>query len=139
MAHSDIDNVVALDRKIGKGKSSITYRDMVATGAEFKRLDLSFVAETEGQVIGFVLARLAYVGIPFTEVCIIHGILVDPNYQRTGIGNRLINSLMAHCYIEGINLLRALVPQYDDELHRFVQQLGFHPSHIINYDKTLDG
>lgn len=137
MARSDIDGVLALERKIGKGQSRITYRDMRTTDPEGP-LDLSFVSETEGQVIGFILARLAYVGIPFTEVCFIHGIVVDPDYQRSGIGNRLISSLVEHCHAEGINMLRALVPEYDDELHRFVQQLGFRPSKIINYDKTFD-
>ncbi|HEY86697.1 MAG TPA: GNAT family N-acetyltransferase [Dehalococcoidia bacterium] len=138
MARSDIDGVLALERKIGKGQSRITYRDMRTTTDPEGPLDLSFVSETEGQVIGFILARLAYVGIPFTEVCFIHGIVVDPDYQRSGIGNRLINSLVEHCYAEGINMLRALVPEHDDELRRFVQQLGFRPSNIINYDKSFN-
>jgi len=137
MTRGDILDVVDLDRKISKGRSRITYRDLVSTDPEGP-LDLSFVSETEGKVIGFILARLAYLGIPFTEVCIIHGILVDPDYQRSGVGSRLVSALLGHCHTEGIYTVRALVAEYDNELRKFALQLGFRPSTIVNYDKPLD-
>jgi predicted N-acetyltransferase YhbS len=137
MTRGDIDDIVGLDRKIGKGQSRVTYRDLVSTDPEGP-LDLSFICETEGKIIGFILARLAYLGIPFTEVCIIHGILVDPDYQRSGAGSRLVNALLSHCHTEGIYTVRALIAEYDNELRNFAIQLGFRPSTIINYDKTLD-
>ena len=137
MVRSDIDAVLALDKEIGKGQSRINYRDMAATdpgGA----LDLSFVAEAHGQVVGFILARLAYLYIPFTEVCVIHSIVVDPDYRRHGIGGKLVNELLNHCHVEEINTIRALVNEHDTELRRFVEQLGFRRSTTINYDKTFD-
>ena len=45
-------------------------------------LDLSFVAEVDGKVIGFILARLTYVGVPFIELAVIQGVAIDPDYQR---------------------------------------------------------
>jgi hypothetical protein len=41
---------------------------------------LSFVAEIEEEVIGFVLARLAYLGMPVAEVAVISILVVDPHY-----------------------------------------------------------
>ena len=55
MGRRDIDAVLDIDRKISGGRGLITYRDMVAAdpgGA----LDLSFVAEVDGKVVGFILA-----------------------------------------------------------------------------------
>jgi ribosomal protein S18 acetylase RimI-like enzyme len=137
MTHADILDVVDFDRKIGKGQSRITYRDLASTDPEGP-LDLSFISEIEGKVIGFILARLAYLGIPFAEVCIIHGILVDPDYQRSGVGSKLVSALLSYCRNEGIYTIRALVAEHDNELRKFALQLGFSPSTIVNYDKSLD-
>ncbi|MBM4432794.1 MAG: GNAT family N-acetyltransferase [Chloroflexi bacterium] len=137
MERSDIGAVLALERKIGKGHSRISYKDMVATDLEGP-LDLSFVAESDGQLRGFLLARLAYVGIPLGEVCIIHGIVVDPDYQRHGIGGKLVNALVDHCHAEGINTIRALIEEGNAELRLFAEQMGFRRSKITNYDKTFE-
>jgi GNAT superfamily N-acetyltransferase len=137
MVQSDIHAVLALNRRIGGAQSPITYKDLVATDPG-GQMDLSFVSEAEGRVIGFILARLAYVGIPFTEVCIIHGIVVEPDYQGRGIGSRLVNELLSHCHAEGINKVRALIDEGNTELRRFAESLGFRRSNIINYDKTFE-
>jgi len=137
MVRSDIDAVLALDKKIGGGQSRICYRDMVTTDPGGP-LDSSFVAEADGRVVGFILARLAYLYIPLTEVCVIHGIVVDPDYQRSRIGSRLVNELLSHCHVEEINTIRALVNEHDTKLRSFVEQLGFRRSTILNYDKTFE-
>ena len=137
MARSDIDAVLALDKEIGRGQSRISYRDMVATDPGGP-LDLSFVAEADGRVVGFILARLAYLYIPFAEVCVIQGIVVNPDYQRRGIGSRLVNELLSYCHTEEINTIRAIVHEQNTELRRFVEELGFHRSAILNYDKTFE-
>ena len=136
MKRSDIDAILDLDRKIGEGSSLITYRDLVSTDPGGP-LDLSFVAEAAGRIVGCVLARLAYAGVPFYEVCIVHAIVVDPDYQRHGIGSRLVNELVNHCRDEEIHKIRALVDQSNAELRHFIENLGFHRSNIINYDITL--
>jgi ribosomal-protein-alanine N-acetyltransferase len=136
MMRSDIDSVLAIDQRISGG-GLITYKDMVAVdpgGA----LDLSFVSEAENKVVGFVLARLTYVGVPFIEVAVIQAIVVDPDYQRRGIASRLINTLLSHCHAEGINSIRAIVNEHNADLKRFFQRLGFHRSELVNYTKTFE-
>ena len=136
MTHSDIHAVVALHRKISKGHSPLSYKDIAATDPGGP-LDVSFVAEVGGNVVGFVMSRLVYVMIPFTEVCLLKGLLVDPDYQSRGIGVRLLGKLVGYCQDEGINTIRALVPESNDELQHFVERLGFNRSTIVNYDKTF--
>ncbi|MDH5695992.1 MAG: GNAT family N-acetyltransferase [Dehalococcoidia bacterium] len=137
MLRRDIDAVLALGKKISGGRDLLSYRDMASSdvGGPF---DLSFVYEVDDKMVGFVLARLAYLMIPFTEVCIIHGMVVDPDYQRRGIGNKLLNVVLDYCHAEGINTIRTLVEEGNNELRRFVERLGFRRSHITNYDKTFE-
>ncbi len=137
MSREDIDRVISLDRKFGSGKSSITYRDMAATDPAGP-LDLSFVAELNSNIVGFIIARLAYVYIPFTEICLIHGIVVDPEYQRHRIGSKLVNELLSQCQLEDVYTVRSLVNENDSVLKRFIEGLGFKRSKIINYDKTFE-
>ena len=137
MGRGDIDAVLALDRKISRGRELITYRDMVAVdpgGA----LDLSFVAEVDGKVVGFILARLTYVGVPFIELAVIQAIVVDPDYQRRGIASRLVNALLGHCHAEGINTMRAVIDEHNTELRRFFEHLGFRRSQLVNYARTFE-
>jgi len=137
MGRSDIDAVLAIDKKISRGQGLITYRDMVAVdpgGA----LDLSFVSEVDGQVVGFILARLTYVGVPFIELAVIQAVVVDPDYQRRGIASRLVNALLGHCHAEGVNTIRAVLDERNTELRRFFQRLGFHRSELVNYTRTFE-
>jgi GNAT superfamily N-acetyltransferase len=137
MTRSDIRAVLALDRKFSKARGVLSYSDMVTTDPGGP-LDVSFVAEVGGKIIGFVIARLAYVMIPFTKVCILHSSLVVPDYQNRGIGIRLLGKLVDYCQDEGINTIRALVEEHNDDLIRFVERQGFRRSIVINYDKTIE-
>jgi ribosomal protein S18 acetylase RimI-like enzyme len=137
MTRSDIDAIVALVNKTSSGKTRVTYKELAAYDPGGP-LDLSFVAEAKGQIVGFTVARLEYVYIPLVEVCLIHTIGVDPEYQRRHIGAKLVSELSTHCRLQDINAIRALVREDDDELRSFIEHLGFHPSNMINWDKTFE-
>jgi ribosomal protein S18 acetylase RimI-like enzyme len=134
---SDIDTVLALDRKIGQGKSTISYRDLIVTDPGGP-LDFSFVCEYEGVVAGFILARLHYLGIPLVGTCVIHGIAVDPDRQNLGIGSKLVDKVMDRCYDEGVPTARALIDEGDTDLARLFQRLNFKRSKIINHDADFE-
>ena len=137
MTPADIDSVLALDRKFEKGGSVLSQADLLSLNPGGPA-DLSFVALAGDRLMGFVLARLQYLMVPFTEVCVIQGILVDPDSRGQGIGGRLFSTLIANCRSEHVGLVRALVPQYDEELRRFMQRYGFSPSVIVNFDRKLE-
>lgn len=137
MNENDIDDVLALDRKISEQGSLLTEQDIVASQLGGS-LDLNFVAQIDNNIVGFIMSRLEYLMIPFTEVCIIQGLVTDPAHQGSGIGSRLVASLLDYCHAEGINTIRALVPERDKKLQHFIEVQGFQRSNIINYDKKFD-
>jgi len=55
------------------------------------------------------------VGIPISEVCIIHAIAVSPEYQGHGIGTQLLSQLQSKCENEGAGKIAA------GDIHAYLQ------------------
>ncbi len=136
MEPEDIDSVLAIDRKISGARRAVTYTDLI-TGDLGGVLDLSFVAEVNGQVAGFILARRAYVGEPVTEVGLIQILGVDPDYWRQGIASKLVNVLLDTCQSKKLNAVRIMVNQRDSQLQGLFAHMGFRRGQLIDYTKTL--
>jgi ribosomal protein S18 acetylase RimI-like enzyme len=100
------------------------------------RFDLSLIAAYEGHLVGFILARLIYAGLPLTGVAVIFFIAVKPDYQGNDIGTLLIKTLKNNCKAAGIATVRALVPQHDARISEYFKKAGFNPSTTINLDSS---
>lgn len=138
MVHSDIHEVLVLDRIIrGSRRDIIKYEDIASVNPGTPP-DLSFVAEVDGRMVGFSINRSMYLMVPLTEVCIIHAIFVHPDYQKRGIGSKLIQALLKHCQTEGIGTVRALIPRGNKKLKILFERQGFQRSRIANFDKTFE-
>lgn len=132
MLHDDINSVLTL------GKSSLNYGDLASADPDGP-LAMSFVADTGEKIVGFILARAHFVGIPIREVCVIHAIAVDSEYQKQGVGTQLLSKLEERCDNEGIQIIRMLLPQHDIKLRNYMTSLGFRQSNLINFDKVCGG
>ena len=139
MTHSDIHEVLVLDRVIrGSRRDVIKFEDLASANPGTPP-DISFVAEVEGRIVGFSINRSTYLMVPLTEVCIIHAILVDPDYRGLGIGGKLIEALLNHCQTEGVGMvIRALIPRDNKQLQALFKRKGFQRSHIVNFDKAIE-
>jgi len=136
MEHEDIDSVLAIDRKITGVRRAVTYTELI-TGDLGGVLGLSFVAEVDGVVQGFILARRAYVGEPATEVGLIQILGVDPDYQHQGIATKMVNTLLDTCRSKKLNAVRIMINEHDSQLHGLFEHLGFRRGELIDYTKTL--
>ncbi|MBC8429586.1 MAG: GNAT family N-acetyltransferase [Dehalococcoidia bacterium] len=137
MEPEDIDSILAIDRKITGVRRAITYTDLI-TGDLGGALDLSFVAEANGEVAGFILARRTYVGEPVTEVGLIQILGVDPDYWHQGIASKLVNALLDTCQSKQLNAVRIMVNERDSQLQGLFQRLGFRRGKLIDYTKTFE-
>jgi len=138
MIRNDIHEVLFLDRIVtGQKRDVISYVDITSANPGTAP-DMSFVAEVDGKLVGFSINRSMYLMVPLTEVCIIHAILVHPDYRKLGIGSKLIQALLKHCQTEGIGTVRALITEGNKELQAMFERQGFQCSNIINFDKTFE-
>jgi ribosomal protein S18 acetylase RimI-like enzyme len=133
LVRSDVDPVLGF-----WWSSFIANKEMVASQIGGRR-DLSFVATFEGHLVGFILARIEYLGIPIKAVCVIHAVAVEPKYKGLGIGILLINQLKSACESREIPTMRAFVSEDDKKLMNYFGRLGFHRSDIINLELHCGG
>jgi len=137
MTRSDIHEVLVLDRIIRSSERDVIKYEDLASADPGTPPDLSFVAEIGDRMVGFSINRSMYLMVPLTEVCIIHAILVHPDYRGHGIGRKLIQALVNHCQKEGIDTVRALIPKGNKELQAIFERQDFQRSKIVNFDKTF--
>lgn len=139
MKAGDFDAVVKIDEKVLKSSRPDYYK------LKFERLvqsedyvPTSLVAEEDGKVVGFVTGELfrGEYGID-REKATLDTIGVDPEHQRKGIGEQLINEFMDHLKRLGVQKVNTLVHWNDPQLIRFFSANHFIPSKTINLERIL--
>jgi ribosomal protein S18 acetylase RimI-like enzyme len=136
MEHEDIDSVLVIDRKITGVRRAVTYTELI-TGDLGGVLALSFVAEVDGVVQGFLLARRIYIVAPPSEVGLIQILGVDPDYQRQGIATKMVNALLDTCREKKLSAVRIMINERDSQLVGLFEHLGFRRGELIDYTKSL--
>ncbi len=136
MEPGDIGVIFEIDRRLTGIERAITHADLITQDLG-GTLDLSFVAEVGNQVVGFLLARHAYVGEPVVEAGLIQGLGIDPDYSRQGIATKLVNSLLDRCRSKGPKTVRVVLSERDSRMEGFFSYMGFRRAQLIVYDKIL--
>lgn len=136
MTEDDIDQVVDIDNKITVPERAITYAEPVDSyiGGE---LAVSCVAEVGGEVVGFVLGRIAELRTGAPARALLELIGIDPRWQRHGIGTRLMEGFIQQCKQRGCRLIHVLAYAQDEQLRAFVISIGFSSSGLLDYRREL--
>jgi ribosomal protein S18 acetylase RimI-like enzyme len=114
--------------------ADIPEKDMVASQLRGP-LNLSFIAEYGGILIGFILATQQYAGLPMSGAGVVFLIAVNPDYRKHGIAGMLIDAFEKHCKSKGIETVRAVIPENDSKIIEYFSNAGFRRSNLVNYDK----
>ncbi len=134
MEPEDVNAILSIDRKISGMQRAITYEVNQIIGGN---LALSFVAETEAQVIGFVLATLTCIPEEVIEACAILTVGIDPDYQHQGVATRLIQALLDACRSKGIRTVRTMVDEHDSQLKSLFEKMDFQRGRLVQYLKDV--
>ncbi len=156
MVFLDLHTIFSIDEQIrASAKVSMTYKDFTTRqifgiGTEesnsekrpnilevAKLVDLGFVAEAKGTMLGFVVGRQTYLAereIQEGEIAIFG---VHPDYRGKGIATKLINALCDLFRSRGVHRVRIEIDPRDEDLIAFVERSGFTGHHLLQYTKTL--
>lgn len=138
MEVEDIDTVLDLDRRITGTKRTLTYTDPVTTyvGGE---LGISWVAEAEGRIIGFILGRLSQLlGTRVPRIGLIELVGVGTKWRHRGIARQLVEAFCEDCRQKGAVAVHIIISPEDEDLRLFFHTQAFRPRELIHLQRKLE-
>lgn len=96
-----------------------------------------FVAEYEGEVIGYMHSYISSGGFGMEKSAWISMIGVEPTYMGEGVGKRLAEQALIYYKTQGIQNVYASVSWDSTDILSFFKMLGFDRSDFINLKKNL--
>ena len=137
LRQEDIDGVLAIDRKIVGTQRALSYATTPGSyvGGE---LDMSVVAEANGEIVGFLLGRIADSPHGVADYAWLNMIGVDPGYRRQGIGRRLVEAFEECCRQRGASTIHVMVNWHDWWLLSFLGSLEFGRGDMAEFVKYIE-
>lgn len=141
MEDDDLDAVMRIDTKVlGRSRSDYYEQKFELLFKSGEYLPTSLVAETANkQVVGFIMGEL-YIG-EFgisRQGATVDTVGVDPDFQRSGIGKRLMEEFVDHLRQLNVTKIHTLVSKSDARLRQYFDANRFSPSQdIINLERNI--
>ena len=136
MESKDSGPVLELYRIVSGAGMSITLIDLVTEDIK-ESLALSFVAEVNYQVVGFILARRAYIGAPVVEVSLIQALIINHLHRGQDIEDQLVEALTERSKSMGIKTIRVILSTNNPQMEKFFSHSNFNRAQVIVCDKIL--
>lgn len=139
MRADDLEAVVSIDAAAGGRRRPRYFELMLERALKHAALQVSLIAELEGQVVGFLVTSLYYGEFGVVEpTASIDAIGVDPAYRGRHVGKALIRQLRLNLGALRITTLRTEVAWDDFELLAFFKREGFSPIARLCLECPLD-
>ena len=133
----DADGIGRIQSAITKPPPVINFRQIIKDQLR-KDEDVSFVAEDDGKVAGYMISYIVYGGFGLEKSAWIATLGVDPKYMGQGIGKRLAEAIFRVYQERGIRNIFTSVLWDSVDLLSFFKTMGFERSNFINLQKELD-
>jgi predicted N-acetyltransferase YhbS len=137
LKREDLEAISEIDKKVlGESRKDYWERKLDALGT--KSAQTSFVAEIEGNVIGFILGDVSgwEFGVPDT-IGWIDTLGIDPAHQKKGLATALANELIRSLKAVGVKTIYTLVSWNDWNLLQFFHTMGFGRGDMINLELKI--
>jgi ribosomal protein S18 acetylase RimI-like enzyme len=138
LAARDIPQIVAIHGAVTKKKASRRWAQQMVKDHLRKREGIGFVAEKEGQVVGFIIGEMKGEGFGLDKSGWLELIMVHPRHMGTGIGYAMARKLFDYFRRRGIRDVHTSVLWDAVDMLSFFKSLGFDRSTFINLIKHVD-
>jgi ribosomal protein S18 acetylase RimI-like enzyme len=134
----DIPQTIAIHRAITKKKASRKWVQQMVKDHLRKQQGVGFVAEKEGQVVGFIIGEVKGEGFGLEKSGWLEVVMVHPRHMGTGIGYAMARKLFDYFRKRGIRDVYTSVLWDAMDMLSFFKSLGFDRSTFINLIKHVD-
>jgi ribosomal protein S18 acetylase RimI-like enzyme len=138
MKEDDLAAAVRIDRKLTGRDRSAYYTAKLREMLTESGIRVSLVAEEDGFVVGFVMARVDFGEFgKVDKAAILDTIGVHPGFAGSGIGHVLLSQLFLNLATLQVETVLTQVSPENIGLQRFLYSCGFHPSQRLMLSKTI--
>jgi ribosomal protein S18 acetylase RimI-like enzyme len=134
----DIPQIIAIHGAITKKKAQRRWVQQMVNDHLRKQEGVGFVAEKEGQVVGFITGEMKGEGFGLEKSGWLEVVMVHPRHMGTGIGYAMARKLFGHFRKRGIRDVHTSVQWDAVDMLSFFKSLGFDRSTFINLIKHVD-
>jgi len=139
LAATDLDAIVAIDRRITGYDRGAYYRRKVAEVIDEAGVRVSLVAEQQQRAVGFVMARVDYGEFGQTvTTAVIDSLGVDPAARGQQVGQALLSQLLVNLGSLRVDTVRTEIRWDEFELGAFLARCGFRPAQQLALRCTLE-
>ncbi len=132
MKSEDLRSLIAIDRRITGADRTAYYERKLSETMDESAIRVSLVAEQDGRVAGFIMARVDFGEYGRTEPeAVIDTIGVDPDFAHRKIGHAMMSQLIGNLRSLQVEGVRTEVAWNDFGLLGFLDNCGFTPAQRI--------
>jgi ribosomal protein S18 acetylase RimI-like enzyme len=139
MIAEDLAAIVAIDKRItGHGRQAY-YKRKLAEAMEESAVRVSLVAEIDGHIAGFVMARVDFGEFGHTEAeAVLDTIGIDPSCGHKRVATALLSQLVTNLGALRVERLRTEVEWNHFGLLSFLDRMGFRPHARLALRRAID-
>lgn len=138
LKEDDLAVTVRIDRKLTGRDRSAYYAAKLREMLTESGIRVSLVAEEDGFVVGFVMARVDFGEFgKVDKAAVLDTIGVHPGFAGSGIGHALLSQLFLNLATLQVETVLTQVSPENIDLQRFLYSCGFHPSQRLMLSKTI--
>ena len=139
MKDGDLAALIAIDRRITGRDRSGYFAGKLEEALHESDVRVSLVAEQDGAVVGFIMARVDFGEFGRLEpIAVMDTIGVDPDWQDRGVGRALLSQLLMNLGTLRVERMRTDVAWRDRDLIGFLDRCGFLPAQQLCFERSVD-
>jgi ribosomal protein S18 acetylase RimI-like enzyme len=137
MVESDLRALITIDRRITGRDRSAYFERKLAEALHESDVRVSLVAERDGAVVGFVMARVDFGEFGRVDpTAVMDTIGVDPDYRDFGVGRALMSQLLINLMTLRVEHIRTEIDWRDRDLLAFLDRCGFRPAQQLCFERV---
>lgn len=138
MLAEDLPYLIRIDQRITGRDRAGYYRSKVAEALDESGVRVSLVAELDGSVVGFIMARVDFGEFGRAEPeAVIDTIGVQPGFRHRQIGLALVTQLMGNLAALRVERVRTEVSWNEFSLLAFLDRCGFRPTARLAFSRRI--
>lgn len=137
IALDDAPAVADLIGQLGHPRSAEQVREWI-TGLPSRHWQAAFVAESNGEVLGWIEVSLEH-RLQYDPLALIGGLVVRDGHRNLGIGRRLCERVENWAHQQGVKKVRVTSRSTREAAHRFYLRDGYRQTKIsMFFEKPLE-